>query len=125
MSSTLCKHRTTGDISVNLSVTLSTLKVDALLLSDLLEARALPFWQPALWVGLRSGVLGIEALGVADVSLSLACRHENLCTTLSLLDDVFALLFLSSLWHTVIDQFCDNVNILIISLKLRERELLL
>jgi hypothetical protein len=41
------------------------------------------------------------------------------------LDDVFALLFLSSLWHAVIDQFCDNVNILIISLKLRERELLL
>jgi len=93
-----------SDIGVNLGVTLCTLKVDALLLGNLLEAGALPFWQPALVIGLGAWVLRVKVLWVLDSPLPLACGHENFCTALGFLDDVFSLLFFALLGHSIFDQ---------------------
>ncbi len=102
-----------GDIGINLSIALSSLEVDTLLLGELLEAGALPFGQPALMIGLRTGVLRVEVLGVADSPLSLLGRHEDLCASLGLLNDVLGLLLLALLWHAVFDQLLCGLLVIL------------
>ena len=103
MSSAL--HYASGDIGVNLSITLSTFKVDALLFSDLLEAGALPLGEPSLVVGFGPRVLGVETLGVPDSPLSLACGHKDLCAALGLLDNITCFVLFALLWHAILYQF--------------------
>lgn len=112
MSGALCDAL--RDIRIDLGVSLGSLKIDALLLGHLLEARALPLWEPSLVVRLGTRVFRIKSLGVADVSLSLPCRHEYLSAILRLMNHIFGLLFLALLWHAVLDQLLHE---LIISIK--------
>jgi len=60
-------------------------------------------------VGLLPRVLRIKVLWVFDLSLSLAGRHEDLGTSLGLLDDIPGLLLLALLRHAIFNQVVEVV----------------
>lgn len=116
---------TTSHVSVDLCVSLRSLQVDALLLGDLLETRALPFGEPSLWVWLGTRVFRVEVLGVLDCSLSLARGQEDFGTTLCLLDNIAGLLFLALLWHALINEFLHVFIVSVLQSYLGLRKILL
>jgi hypothetical protein len=114
---------TSGDICIDLRVTLSTLKIDALLLGVLLEAGPLPLGKPSLVVGLLPRVLRIKVLWVFDLSLSLAGRHEDLGTSLGLLDDIPGLLLLALLRHAIFNKVLKVVIFIRLFLARQRRDI--